>query len=483
MVQHSMIYEGDNLAKLAELPDSSIDLIYIDPPFNTGATYEIIWKETGERRSFEDRFGNVKKYIEWMEPRCRELRRVLKSTGSFYCHCDSHASHYIKAMLDEIFGHAQFRSEIIWRRNPSKGLASRGFANNHDTILYYTKSDQFTWNPQHTPYDLKNLDEKTAKKYCHIDSDGRRYRFSNLLNPNKNRPNLKYKLMGVTRVWRWTKKRMLEAKKKGMIVQTKPGTVPQQKLYLDEQKGRQIDNIWIDISPLNSQAKERVGYPTQKPVTLMERIISASSNRGDVVLDAFCGCGTTLVAAAGLKRHWIGIDQSPTACRVMADRLHRDLELIEGIDYHVRTMQTDMDRLLGMDPYDFQNWAVNALGGIPNPLKGADKGIDGRLRIVNAQVPETVQKSFIFAREPGSQLDLFDDYIVPIQVKQSKKVGRPDVDAFETAMRRADAKMGIMVGFDFTKQAKQEMHRARKKESLVIQPITVAEILEQQRAA
>ena len=482
MVQHSMIYEGDNLAKLPEVADNSVDLVYIDPPFNTGGTYELFWNETGERRAFEDRFGSVEKYIEWMEPRCRELQRVLKPTGSFYYHCDSHASHYIKAMLDEVFGHAQFRSEIIWRRNPSKGLATRGFANNHDTILYYTKSGEFTWNSQHIPYDPKNLDDKTAKKYCRVDDKGRRYRLDNLLNPNKNRPNLTYELLGVTRVWRWTRERMLDAQKAGIIIQTKQGAVPQLKRFLDEQKGRQVDDIWVDIAPLNSQAKERVGYPTQKPVALMERIISASSNQDDVVLDAFCGCGTTLVAAAGLGRRWIGIDQSPTACRVMADRLHRDLKLMEGVDYHVRTMQTDMDRLENMDPYDFQNWAVNALGGIPNPLKGADKGIDGRLRLVNTKVPETVQKTFIFARDVGSQLDLFDDYVIPIQVKQTKKVGRPDVDAFQTAMRRAECKMGIMVGFDFTKQAREEIRRARKKENLVIQPITVIEILDQQAA-
>jgi adenine specific DNA methylase Mod len=206
-----------------------------------------------------------------MRPRCIEMRRVLKDTGSFYYHCDWHASHYVKMMLDQILGENNFRNEIIWRRNASKGLSTKCFSNNHDSIFYFSKSAQCTFNPQYIPYESGNLDEKTRKKYCHRDPDGRIYRLDNLINPNHDRPNLTYEFLGVTRVWRWTKERMKSAYDKGLVVQTKPGTVPQFKRYLDEQEGRSIDNIWIDVSPINSQAIERIGYPTQKPVSLLVR--------------------------------------------------------------------------------------------------------------------------------------------------------------------------------------------------------------------
>ncbi len=224
-------------------------------------------------------------------------------------------------MLDQIFGENQFKSEIIWRRNASKGLAFKAFPNNHDSIFFYGGGEELTFNRPYVPYDVNNLDEKTRAKYCHRDASGRIYRLSDLTNPNHDRPNLTYEFLGVTKVWRWTKERMQKAYEDGMVVQTKPGVVPQLKRYLDEQEGRLIDTIWTDISPINSQAIERLGYPTQKPLALMDRIIKASTNEGDIVLDAFCGCGTAIASAELLKRQWIGIDVSPTACRVMAKRL------------------------------------------------------------------------------------------------------------------------------------------------------------------
>jgi DNA modification methylase len=283
-VSPQTIYCGDNLDKLRSMPTGFVDLVYIDPPFNSNRDYEVFWGETKEKRAFEDRHESTKAYIEFMRPRCVELARVLKKTGSFYYHCDWHASHYVKVMLDQVFGENNFRNEIIWRRNAAKGLASRGFPVNHDSIFYYTKSDEFTYNPQYDAYDPDNLDRKTSTKYCHRDPDGRIYRLSDLNNPNHDRPNLTYEFLGVTRVWRWTKERMQEAYESGLVIQTRPGTVPQFKRYLDEQEGRPIDDIWIDISPINSQAAERLGYPTQKPIALMDRIIKASSNPGDLVL-------------------------------------------------------------------------------------------------------------------------------------------------------------------------------------------------------
>ena len=305
-----IIYCGDCLDQLQKLPDGCVDLIYIDPPFNSNRNYEVFWGETKEKRAFEDRHASTQAYLDFMRPRCVELHRVLKKTGSFYYHCDWHASHYIKVMLDQIFGENNLQSEIIWRRTQAKGLAFAGFPNNHDTILYYGSGGDLTFNRPYIKYDPNALDEKTANKYRHRDPDGRIYRLDNLMNPNPNRPNLTYEFLGVKRVWRWTKERMQAAYEKGLVVQTKPNAVPQLKRYLDEQEGRPIDTIWIDIAPINSQAQERLGYPTQKPLALLERIIKASSNENDIVLDAFCGCGTALVAAENLKRQWIEIGRA-----------------------------------------------------------------------------------------------------------------------------------------------------------------------------
>jgi adenine specific DNA methylase Mod len=254
LIDTSIIYCGDCLDQLRKLPNACVDLIYIDPPFNSNRDYEVFWGETKEKRGFEDRHASSQAYIDFMRPRCVELARVLKPTGTFYYQCDWHASHYVRVMLDQIFAENNFRTEIIWRRNLSKGLAFRGFANNHDTIHCFTGGERFVWNPIVTPYDPDNLDEKTTSKYSHRDPDGRRYQLDNLLNPNPNRPNLTYEFLGVKRVWRWTRERMETAHKAGLVVQPSPGAVPRFKRYLDEQEGRPIDDVWTDIPPLNSQA-------------------------------------------------------------------------------------------------------------------------------------------------------------------------------------------------------------------------------------
>jgi site-specific DNA-methyltransferase (adenine-specific) len=312
-----VIYCGDNLDQLRKLPDACVDLIYIDPPFNSNRNYEVFWGETREKRAFDDRHASTQAYIEFMRPRCLELARVLKKSGSFYYHCDWHASHYVKVMLDQILGANNFRSEIVWRRTNAKGLAFKGFPNNHDTIFYYTAGKEFTWN---RPYTDLNPDY-VARFYRFFEpGTDRVYRISDLSNPNRDRPNLTYEWKGHTRVWRWTKERMEEAQKKGLLHYSSTG-LASQKRYLDEMKGQPIDTIWDDILPIQAQASERLGYPTQKPLALLDRIIRASSNPNDIVLDAFCGCGTALVAAQNLGRQWIGIDISPTACRVMAKRM------------------------------------------------------------------------------------------------------------------------------------------------------------------
>ena len=298
LIDTRVIYCVDNLDQLRKFPAQCVDLIYIDPPFNSNRNYEVFWGETKEKRSFEDRHESTKAYIDYMRPRCVELHRVLKKTGSFYYHCDWHASHYVKVMLDQTFGENQFRSEIVWRRTNAKGLAFRGFPNNHDTILYYVKDEGFTWNRQFKEYDPEYI----TNFYRFVDQGtGRRYRLSDLTNPNRDRPNLTYEWKGHKRVWRWTKERMQEADKKGIIHYSSTG-LASQKRYLDEMQGQPIDTVWEDIPPVQAQAEERLGYPTQKPLALLERIIKASSNENDIVLDAFCGCGTALVVAQKLKR-------------------------------------------------------------------------------------------------------------------------------------------------------------------------------------
>ena len=213
----------------------------------------------------------------------------------------------------------------------------RQLPSNHDIIIAYQKSPEATWNLEAVfqPYDEASLDPKTAGKYSHHDSDGRRYQLDNLINPNQNRPSLKYEFLGVTRVWRWTKERMQAAYEKGLVVQPRPGAVPRLKRYLDEQPGRPLGDVWTDIPPLNSQAKERLRYPTQKPEALLERVINASSNPGDVVLDPFCGCGTAVAAAQKLYRRWVGIDITHLAVALMKSRLKAGFGLEPGKDYQV----------------------------------------------------------------------------------------------------------------------------------------------------
>lgn len=332
-------------------------------------------------------------YLAMMAVRLIELHRVLKPTGSLYLHCDPTASHYLKVLLDAVFGAKFYRNEIIWLRSTGKANMTKRLPTNHDVLLAYQKGDNPTWNESaiYIPYDLKNLPEKTAAKYTHKDPDGRLYRLDNLINPNSNRPNLTYEFLGVTRVWRWTRERMEAAYDAGLIVQTGPGKVPQQKRYIDEQEGLPLSDVWTDIPPLNSQAQERLGYPTQKPVALLERILNASSNPGDTVLDPFCGCGTTVHAAQKLGRRWIGIDVTHLAIGLIEKRLRdayrdrpQDLVFItHGVPQDLEGARNLARR--GRDNsahyFEFEKWALALIGAQPGNLskRGADKGIDGNI--------------------------------------------------------------------------------------------------------
>jgi DNA modification methylase len=478
LVDTRVVYCGDNLEQLSKLPDACVDLIYIDPPFNSNRNYEVFWGETKEKRSFDDRHESTQAYIEFMRPRCVELARVLKKTGSFYYHCDDHASHYVKVMLDQIFGEHRFLNEVIWKRTGARSDAN-GWNQVHDTLFVYSGGDEPTWNPQYDAYDEQYLDDK----YSHRDAEGRRYMLDNMTSPNP-RPNMMYEWKGFAhpeKGWRYSRETMAQLDKDGRIwYPTDKSKRPRLKRYLDEMPGIPMGSVWTDIAPLNSQAAERLGYPTQKPLSLLERIVSASSNENDVVLDAFCGCGTALVAAQNLKRQWIGIDVSPTACRVMAKRLRDVCGLPEdeklwkaGRGFVVRDLPWSEDKLRQMPPFEFENWAVIALGGIPNKTQVGDMGIDGRIYPVTAAPDKK-------AKDTG-HLEFMDTWY-PVQVKQKDKAGRPDIDAFEAMMARSDRTKGFFVSFDFSRDAITEIDAFFRKSGRIIIPLTVKDILTEQIA-
>lgn len=485
LVDTRVVYCGDNLDQLAKLPAECVDLIYIDPPFNSNRNYEVFWSEgemRREKRAFEDRHASTQAYIDYMRPRCVELHRVLKKTGSFYYHCDWHASHYVKVMLDQIFDEASFINEIIWKRQSAHNDAKQGskhLGRVHDTLFLYGGSDYF-FKHLYRPYDQDYVE----KFYRHVEPEtGRRYSLGDLGAPGNDAPekgNPIYEFLGMKRSWRFSKEKMEDLYKQGRIVQSKPGATPRQKRYLDEMPGVPLGSVWDDIGPVQGSADESLGYPTQKPLKLLERVLEISSEKNSIVLDAFCGCGTALVAAQNLGRQWIGIDISPTACRVMAKRLRDVCGLPEneklwkaGRGFVVRDLPWTEEKLRKLPPFEFENWAVIALGGIPNKAQVGDMGIDGRIYPVGSE-PKASGKGV-------GELDFMDDWY-PIQVKQMDKTGRPDIDKFIAAMDRTNRKKGFFVSFDFSSDALQECDAYFRRSHRVIVPLTVKEILEESLA-
>jgi site-specific DNA-methyltransferase (adenine-specific) len=410
------LFYGDNLDVLRdEIASESVDLIYLDPPFNSNANYNVLFKsKTGEgadaqitafedtwhwNDKAEDAFDQVMRsglsgasellramrgflgendmmaYLAMMAIRMIELHRVLKPTGSLYLHCDPTASHYLKLLLDGVFGKENFRNEIVWKRSHPKGHAFTRFATSHDVIFAYSReAGAATWNPTWIAHD----EERAAEQYALKDGDGRRYQLTSLLNPNTDRPNLTYEFKGVTKVWRWTRDRMEEADRQGLIVVPKGGQgIPRFKRYLDEQQGIPLGDFWDDI-PI-AAGRERLGYPTQKPLALLERIIAASSNEGQVILDPFCGCGTALDAAQKLGRQWIGIDVTHLAIHLIEKRLR---DRYSGIEFEVHGTPKDLAsarELAARDKHEFEKWALAQVDAVPwkGGRKGADTGIDG----------------------------------------------------------------------------------------------------------
>lgn len=420
----NLLYYGDNLDVLRRhVKDETVDLVYLDPPFNSNATYNVLFAEqSGERaaaqiKAFEDTWrwdqeaarqyeevaeaggqvsrvlqafrtilseSNMMAYLAMMAPRLVELRRVLKPTGSIYLHCDPTASHYLKLLMDAVFGAENFRNEIIWKRSHGHNLANR-YGSNHDSILFYGKTAKITWNTVYQDYDQDYLE----KHYRHVNSAGRRYKHENPTGAGISRGKTGQPWRGIDptkkgRHWARPPEELEVLEAKGLIHwPDRPGAWPYIKVYLDDMAGVPAQEVWTDISPINMMAKERLGYPTQKPETLLERIIRASSTEGDTVLDPFCGCGTTVAVAQRLKRRWIGIDVTHLAITLIRHRLLSTYGDAVAGEYSVvgePTSVPDAEALAAADPYQFQWWALGLVGARPvEQKKGADKGIDGRL--------------------------------------------------------------------------------------------------------
>jgi DNA modification methylase len=423
----NQLYFGDNLEILrsGRIPVASVDLIYLDPPFNSNATYNVLFAEkSGEKSAaqitaFEDTWhwgteaaaayddvmkhgprkladllqalkaflgqNDMMAYLTMMAVRLVELHRVLKPTGSLYLHCDPTASHYIKMLLDAIFGFQNFKTEIIWKRSTAHSDTKQGRKQHgriHDIILYYAKSNQWKWNPVYTPYDQEYIG--TFYRFVE-EGTGRRYRLGDLT-AAKPGGDTSYAWKGVKpyegRYWAYSKAKMEQFEKEGRLVYTKTG-MPCYKRYLDEMPGVPLQDIWADLNPIGPGAKERLGYPTQKPEALLERIIQASSNEGDIVLDPFCGCGTTVTVAERLKRRWIGIDITHLAITLIKKRLH-DTFGQELAPYEVIGEPADATSaaaLAELNRHQFEWWALGLVDAAPaqDKKKGADRGVDGVL--------------------------------------------------------------------------------------------------------
>jgi site-specific DNA-methyltransferase (adenine-specific) len=423
--QENKLYYGDNLEVLQRyVKDESVDLVYLDPPFNSRQDYNVLFAEkdgsqsSSQIHAFEDTWewnidaqrayeqiveqggrvadtlrafktflfnSDMMAYLAMMAPRLVELRRVLKETGSIYLHCDPTASHYLKILMDAVFGPQFFRNEIIWQRTSAHANVSQKFGAVHDVLLFFSKGLKPGWTQQFVPY----TEEYKDTFFDQVDDEGRRY-FRRDLTASMSRASTGqiYEWHGVTpppsRCWAMTRENMDELEAKGRIHwPIKKGGMPRLKLYPEDQPGVTLSDIWADVKTMHNLSTERLGYPTQKPEALLERILKASSNEGDVVLDPFCGCGTTVQVAQRLNRRWIGIDITHLAIGLIKKRLLDAFGLEIKSTYDVIGEPTDYHgaaALAAEDKYQFQWWALGQVGARPtDQKKGADRGIDGRL--------------------------------------------------------------------------------------------------------
>jgi DNA modification methylase len=465
----NLLYYGDNLDVMRRhVASESVDLVYLDPPFNSNASYNVLFAERdgtqaasqikafgdtwrwdeGAARAFEDVVEaggrtsqamqafrtflgdtDMLAYLAMMAPRLVELRRVLKPTGSLYLHCDPTASHYLKMLLDAVFEPRNFRNEIIWKRTTAHS-SSKKFGPVHDVLLYYVKTDAATWNEPRTDYEQDYLE----KYYKYDDGDGRLYWRNSLTaaGTRKGTSGLPWRGIDVAATgqhWKFTRDHLDELDKAGKIYWPPKNGFPQIKRYRDELKGKAVADIWDDIDRINPVGGERLGYPTQKPEALLARIIAVSSNDGEVVLDPFCGCGTTIAAAQALDRGWIGIDITSLAITLIRHRLADSFG--SAATYEVvgePVSLPDAAKLAKDDPYQFQWWALGLVGARPaEGKKGADQGIDGRIYFHEGDNRET--KQIIFSVKAG-------------------KLHAPYVRDLRGVVEREKAAIGVLLALD-----------------------------------
>ncbi len=479
-ITRNTLFYGDNLDILREyIPDESIDLIYLDPPFNSNRSYNVLFRDESGRDSeaqitaFEDTWhwgptaeqtwrelitadhvpeqvstamdamlrligrNQMMAYLVMMAARLVELHRVLKPTGSLYLHCDQTASHYLKIVLDAIFGPENFRNEIIWKRTTGRSHTnkpSKRWGVSTDTLLYYARSAETPLRMVYRPNDPAYI----KKHFRYKDPDGRIYRIDNLASPSP-RPNLMYEYKGYkppAKGWAISREKMEQWDREGRLhfPKSKDGRI-QRKRYLDELKGETVQNLWDDIPPVSSHAAERLGYPTQKPLALLERIIEASSNPGDWVLDPFCGCGTAIAAAQKLGRHWIGIDITHLSIALQKYRLEDMFQVKPGEDYEVVGEPVSLagaQQLAQEDRFQFQFWALSLVRAKPlggkvggrRGKRGKDRGIDGVINFMDENKGKPKR--------------------VLVQVK-SGKVSSRDIRDLVGTVEREEAALGLFI--------------------------------------
>jgi DNA modification methylase len=461
--ESNLLFYGDNLTIIREhIADESIDLIYLDPPFNSDANYNVLFKSpTGEEspaqiEAFQDTWhwndtaerafdevmqsGNtdasemlramrgflkendMMAYLVMMTVRMIELHRVLKPTGSLYLHCDPTASHYLKILLDAVFGKACYRNEIIWKRTSAHSDGGR-FGRNNDVILFFSKSSKWIWNQIYTKYDAEY-----EARFRNKDDDGRLWMDDNATAKGLSGGGYEYDYKGSKSLWRYPLDTMKRLDTENRLHFTRNGGI-RLKRYLDEAKGYPAQALWGDIPPINSQAQERLGYPTQKPIALLERILAASSNEGDVVLDPFCGCGTTIHAAEKMGRKWIGIDITHLAIGLIRRRL---VEAFPAVQYELLGLPKDAGaaRLLAeTDKYQFQFWALSKIEAVPykGGRKGADGGVDG----------------YIYFKPDGKVTEK-----AVVSVKGGANVGVGMIRDLIATIEREKAKVGVLLSLE-----------------------------------
>ena len=536
------LYYGDNLAVLRDsIKDGSVDLIYLDPPFNSNASYNVLFKgpsgsvSAAQIEAFDDTwhwndsaveaFGDVIRggnaaastmlrairsflgdndmmaYLAMMAVRLIELHRVLKTTGSLYLHCDPTASHYLKILLDAVFGKENFASEIIWKRTSAHSNSTKNFAGIHDVILLVRKSKKYLHNETFAAYSQEYIEEH----FVHVDENGRRFRRSDLRNPGV-RPNLRYDYTasnGITykphpNGWAVSREVMERYDREGRLFFPKKDDARlRKKIFFEESKGVPTSDLWEDLPPIHASAAERLGYPTQKPVALLERILNASSNPGDVVLDPFCGCGTTVHAAQKLGRQWIGIDVTHLAIGLIEKRLRDAFELVQFITHGV---PQDIEGARNMAArgrddknyyFEFEKWALSLIAAQPGNLskKGADKGIDGNIffgaksegrGIVSVKAGDNVGVAMIrdlrgVIEREGADIGIFLTLTEPSRpmVTEAAGAGQCEVAGFgavpriqivtiEAAMALRDRSVRLPARLDGFKKAAREVDGSRQ---------------------